>query len=154
VTGRAIIAAERPDTPDARALIDELEAYLIPLSPAESRHGYSVEKLLAQDVAFFVIRVDGEAVGCGGIQFFEGEYGELKRMYVRPSHRGRGLAKQMLEELAAHAARHGIGVLRLETGVAQTEAIGLYERSGFHEIPPFGEYKLDPHSVFYEKRVG
>jgi putative acetyltransferase len=148
-----VIAQERPDTPDARALIDELETYLIPLSPDESRHGYSVEKLIAQGVAFFVIRVDGEAVGCGGIQLFDGEYGELKRMYVRPRCRGRGLAKQMLERLAAHARSHGIAVLRLETGVAQTEAIGLYEGWGFREIPPFGAYKLDPHSVFYEKRL-
>jgi len=149
----ATIARERPDTPDARALIDELEAYLIPLSPAESRHGYSVDKLLAQGVAFFVIRVEGEAVGCGGIQLFDGEYGELKRMYVRPRHRGRGFAKRMLEHLAAHARSHGVDVLRLETGVAQTEAIGLYEDWGFREIPPFGAYRLDPHSVFYEKRI-
>ena len=153
MTTRAVIAQERPDTAEARALIDELEAYLIPLSPAESRHGYSVEKLLTQDVAFFVIRVDGEAVGCGGIQFFDGTYGELKRMYVRPRNRGCGLAKQMLEHLAAHALSRGIRVLRLETGVAQTEAIGLYEGWGFSEIAPFGAYKLDPHSVFYEKRL-
>src|SRR5262249_47956568 len=134
--------------------IDELEAYLIPLSPAESRHGYSVGKLLAQNVAFFVIRVDGEAVGGGGIQIFGAEYGELKRMYVRPRKRGRRFAKLMLESLAAHARTRGIATLRLETGVAQIEAIGLYERSGFREIAPFGAYKLDPHSVFYEKQIG
>src|SRR5687767_14936114 len=99
----AIIVAERPDTPDATALIDELEAYLDPLYPAESRHGFSIEKLLREQVAFFVIRQDGLAAGCGGVKLFGSEYGEVKRMYVRPQFRGLGLAKSMLEHLANYA---------------------------------------------------
>jgi hypothetical protein len=63
-----VIAEERPDSTDARALIAELDAYLIPLYPIEAHYGYDVEKLLQQDVAFFVIRVDGVAAGCGGVQ--------------------------------------------------------------------------------------
>ena len=58
---RTRITPERPDTTDARALIAELEAQLEPLYPSESRHGYAVEKLIAQGVAFFVIRHDGAA---------------------------------------------------------------------------------------------
>ena len=86
----AIITPERPDTPDATALIAELEAYLEPLYPRESRHGYSVEKLIAEGVAFFLIRDGGAPVGCGGIQLMGTEYGEIKRMYVRPECRGNG----------------------------------------------------------------
>ena len=66
----ACITSERPDTADARALISELEALLEPLYPSKSRHGYSVEKLVAEAVAFFLIRQDGAPAGCGGIQLF------------------------------------------------------------------------------------
>jgi putative acetyltransferase len=147
------INQERPDTPDAIALIDELEAFLSPLYPRESRHGYSVEKLLAQGVAFFVVRDNGAPVGCGGIQLYGKEYGELKRMYVRPQHRGSGYAKKMLNHLVDYSRDRGVPILRLETGIHQTAAIGLYERAGFQSVPPFGEYKPDPLSRFYEKRI-
>jgi ribosomal protein S18 acetylase RimI-like enzyme len=148
-----MIVAERPDSVDARTLIAELEAYLTPLYPAESRHGFSVEKLLRENVAFFIIRQDGLAAGCGGIKLFGLEYGEIKRMYVRPQFRGLGLAKSMLKHLAAYAQERDVRLLRLETGIHQHEAIGLYERIGFRLIPAFGEYHEDPLSKFYEKQI-
>jgi len=148
-----IIVAERPDTADARTLISELEAHLDPLYPAESRHGFGVEKLLQEDVAFFVMRYDGLTAGCGGIKLFGTEYGEVKRMYVRPQFRDLGLAKLMLNHLAAYAWEQGVGLLRLETGIHQSEAIGLYEQMGFRRIPPFGAYQKDPLSRFYEKQI-
>ncbi|HUP23498.1 MAG TPA: GNAT family N-acetyltransferase [Thermoanaerobaculia bacterium] len=147
------ILLERPDTPDARYLIEELEAHLAPLYPQKSRHGYSVDKLLAQGVAFFVTRVDGVPAACGGVQLFGTDYAELKRMYVRPAFRGLGLAKAILERLVEHARSHGAGALRLETGIHQGPAIGLYESWGFSSIGPFGEYRPDPLSRFYEMRV-
>lgn len=149
----AIIRAERPDAPDARALIAELDALLMPLYPSESRHGFSVEKLLADKVAFFVIRWEGVPAGCGGVKLFGSEYGEIKRMYVRPSFRGRGLARLMLKHLEDHARGQGVGLLRLETGIHQREAITLYKSMGFEKIPPFGEYKPDPLSLCFEKRL-
>ena len=149
----AVITPERPDTADAAALITELEAYLEGLYPRESRHGYDVEKLIAEAVAFFLIRDDGAPAGCGGIKLLGIQYGEVKRMYVRPQFRGRGFAKLMLKHLAAYARSQGVGTLRLETGIHQHVAIGLYERMGFQRIPPFGEYKEDPLSRFYEKHI-
>lgn len=98
------IIAERPDSPDASALIDELESHLASLYPRESRHGYSVEKLLREKVAFFVIRVGDVRAGCGGVQLFDTEYGELKRMWVRPQFRGQGLGKLILHHLATTPA--------------------------------------------------
>ncbi|HVM70819.1 MAG TPA: GNAT family N-acetyltransferase [Anaerolineales bacterium] len=148
------IVAEHPDSTDARALIAELEAYLAPLYPAESQHGLSIEQLLREKVAFFVVRQDGAAAGCGGVQLFGTTYGEVKRMYIRPQYRGLGLAKRLLEHLEAYAREHDVKLLRLETGIQQSEAIGLYERMGFHCIPPFGAYQEDPLSRFYEKRIG
>ena len=149
----SMITPEHPATPDATALIAELDAHLEPLYPSESRHGFSVQKLIADSVAFFVIRVDGAPAGCGGIKLFGADYGEVKRMYVRPQFRGLGLAKLLLEHLTDYAKSHKVGILRLETGIHQHAAIGLYERSGFQRIPPFGEYRDDPVSRCYEKRI-
>jgi len=149
----AQLALERPDSADAAGLIGELEAHLASRYPAESRHGYSVDKLLREGVAFYVARMEGEAAGCGGVQLYGAEYAELKRMYVRPRFRGLGLGRRMLERLAAHAREHGVELLRLETGIHQDEAIQLYEAFGFRRRPPFGSYRADPLSLFYEKRI-
>jgi GNAT superfamily N-acetyltransferase len=145
------IVPERPDAPDAVELIEELEASLAPQYPSESRHGLSVERLIAESVAFFVIRLDGQPAGCGGIKLFGTEYGELKRMYVRPRFRGLGLGKRLIDRLAAFACEEHASLLRLETGIYQLEAIGLYQRVGFYQIPPFGAYRPDPLSLCYEK---
>jgi putative acetyltransferase len=147
------IAAERPDTPDAAQLIEELESHLAQFYPQESRHGFSVEKLLRERVAFFVIRVEGAAAGCGGVQLVGTEYGEVKRMYVRPSFRGGALGSRILTHLADYTRRHGVNVLRLETGIHQVEAIHLYERCGFQRIPPFTPYHDDPLSLCFELRL-
>jgi putative acetyltransferase len=149
----AIITRERPDTPDAISLITELEALLDPLYPAASRHGFSVDRLLAEEVAFFLLRANGTPACCGGIKLVGDEYGEIKRMYVRPQFRGSGFAKRMLAHLADYARAHNIMLLRLETGIHQRAAIGLYERMGFYRIAPFGPYTDDPLSLFYEKRL-
>jgi GNAT superfamily N-acetyltransferase len=148
------ITMERPDSADAVALITELEAVLTPLYPTESRHGLSVQRLIAEGVAFFVLRSDRVPASCGGIKLFGTDYGEVKRMYVRPQFRGSGFAKLILNRLADHARAHGVSLLRLETGIHQKEAIGLYEGLGFRRIPPFGAYKPDPLSLCYEKRIG
>jgi putative acetyltransferase len=147
------ITEERPDTPDAQALIEELEAHLATLYARESRHGFSVEKLLRERVAFFVSRDDGQPTGCGGLMIVGSEYAEIKRMYVRPAFRGRGLGRLMLEHLVARARAEGLGIVRLETGVHQREAIALYESSGFQHIRPFGPYTDDPVSRCYEKAI-
>jgi putative acetyltransferase len=147
------IAPESPATPDGRALIAELDAYLIPLYPPASHHGYPVEKLLAEAVDFFVVRVAGAAAGCGAVKIFPADYAELKRMFVRPSFRRLGLGRKMIAYLEAFSLQKGIRIIRLETGISQPEAIGLYERMGYTRIGPFGEYQPDPLSYFYEKRV-
>ncbi len=150
---RYYITQESPNTPDAIALIGELEAHLAPLYPTESRHGLSVEELMAEDVPFFVLRHEGIPASCGGVKLFGKEYGEIKRMYVRPRFRGMGLGKLMLNHLADFALANGVSLLRLETGIHQREAIALYERMGFMHISPFGEYREDPLSLFYEKQL-
>ena len=150
--GAITITPERPDSPDASQLLSELDADLHRHPyPPESRHAFSVEQLLRDGVAFFVTRCQDKAAGCGGIKIFPSEYGEVKRMYVRPEHRGLGLGKAMLDHLAQYAQDQGVALLRLETGIYQVEAVGLYERHGFLRRAPFGEYRQDPLSVYLEK---
>jgi GNAT superfamily N-acetyltransferase len=149
----AVITPEHPAHPDAIALIAELDAHLTPLYPSESRHGFSVQKLIADAVAFFVIRDGDVPAGCGGIKLVGAEYGEVKRMWVRSQFRGRGYGKLMLDHLGDYARGRGIRILRLETGIHQHAAIRLYEGEGFRRIPPFGPYRDDPVSLCYEKRI-
>jgi putative acetyltransferase len=99
------------------------------------------------------MRHDGIATGCGGIKLFGTDYGEIKRMYVRPAFRWLGLGRHMLEHLTAYALHHGVHVLRLETGIYQAEARRLYEHYGFQRIPRFGDYEEGPFHLFYEKHI-
>jgi putative acetyltransferase len=145
------ITKTSPDAPHAAALINELETHLQSFGyPAQSRHGFSIEKLLRDGVPFFVIYSEGVPIGCGGIKLFDAEYGELKRMYIRPAYQGQGFGKAMLQYLADYARQQQVPLLRLETGIYQTAAIQLYERFGFVRCAPFGEYRLDPLSVYFE----
>ena len=89
----AIITVERPDTPDAIALIIELEEALELLYPQQSRHGLSVDRLVAETVPFFVLRTSGTVAGCGGVKLFGATYAEVKRMYVRPQFHGQGFGR-------------------------------------------------------------
>jgi GNAT superfamily N-acetyltransferase len=148
------IVEVQPDLPEALQLLSELDADLLQHPyPPESRHAFSVEKLLREGVKFFVTNYKGAPAGCGGLKIYPNEYAEVKRMYVRPSNRGAGLGKAMLDHLSQRARQSGLPVLRLETGIYQVEAIGLYERYGFQRRAPFGEYREDPLSVYFEKPV-
>ena len=147
------ITQQRPDTPEAQALIEELETYLASLYPIEARYGLSVARLLEEQVAFFVLRVDHLPAGCGGVKFYGKAYAELKRMYVRPGYQGQGLGQMILAHLEEHARSLGIPIMRLETGIYQESAIRLYERMGYHQRSSFGDYRAGPLNLFYEKAL-
>jgi putative acetyltransferase len=133
-------------TPEVHDLIGE----------AHQQHGLSTEQLFEPNVLFFVARLDGLAVGCGGVSMFD-DYAEVKRMYTytRSAARGWGVAKALLHRIE-EAREVGRSLLRLETGTSQQEAIGLYERAGFRLRGPFGSYAAMPArnietSLFFEK---
>ena len=145
------IAIEHPDQPDVVRLIEELDAYQKPLYPLESHHGVAIAALRQPNVVFAVVRsADGQAVGCGAVVLGE-QYGELKRMYVRPGSRGQGIGEALLAFLESQARAASLGVFKLETGNKQLEAIELYSRSGYVRCEPFGDYAEDPNSVFMSK---
>ncbi|RYE94965.1 MAG: GNAT family N-acetyltransferase [Oxalobacteraceae bacterium] len=148
------IEFESPDQPDVRALIAELDAYLYAIYPAESVYALDIASLCEPNVSFAMLRdAAGAPVGCGALVMKPG-YGEIKRVYVRPQARGRGLARRLMAALEAKAIEHAARTCMLETGPAQAEALVLYERLGYRCRGPFGDYPADPHSVFMEKNVG
>src|SRR5687768_2175044 len=114
-------------TDDARALVEELDAELSGPYAPEQRHGFSIARLFRPGVLFFIARLDGDAVGCGGVAFEDG-LAEVKRMYVRPGARGRGVARTILSRLEDESRARGATRLALETGDAQHAAIRFYER--------------------------
>ncbi|MGK9170315.1 GNAT family N-acetyltransferase [Inquilinus limosus] len=147
------IARETPDQPEVHALLEQADRRSAGLYPAESRHGLDVGALLALQVRFPVARLDGRAVGCGGYAPDGNGAAELKRIFVATEARGLGIGRALLEALEAEARCEGIRLLRLETGVKSTEALGLYRRFGYRETGPFGAYGPDPLSVFMEKAL-
>jgi putative acetyltransferase len=152
-TMKCRVAIEAIDQDEALALVRELDAHLEPLYPPESRHGLNIEALRAPNVLFVLARDEqGIAHGCGAILFLP-EYAELKRMYVRPQSRGRGVADAIVAFLELQAEGRGYDMVRLETGIKQAEALSFYQRLGYARRGPFGNYRPDPLSVCMEKRL-
>ena len=99
---------------------------------------------------------DGVALGCGALRALAADAAEVKRMYVAPSARGRGIAAALLAELEDAARRRGWTTLRLETGPRQPEAISLYSGAGYRPIQAFGAYVDAPDAVdslFFERHL-
>jgi putative acetyltransferase len=114
----------------------------------------ALDTLRADNVRFVVARnTDGVAVGTGALALF-GDWAELKRMWVIPSARGRGVSKAILADLESRARNADITLIRLETGVRNYEAVALYTRAGFTRCEPFADYRPDPLSLFMRKLIG
>jgi putative acetyltransferase len=144
-------------TPDLRELIGELDEVLGAAYEPHQRHGLAIAQLFEPHVRFFMVRLDGSLVGCGGVALFD-FYAEVKRMYTRPVARGRGFAKALLRRIEDEARTAGKSVLRLETGPLQREAIGLYQSMGYASRDAFGAYAAMPAraielSLFFEKAL-
>jgi len=142
---------------DLRLLVGELNDELGALYSVEQRHGLALDALFEPHIRFFVARADGQAAGCGGVALFDG-FAEIKRMYVRPNLRGRGIADAIMTRLIAETAQTGLKLLKLETGVYSGAAIQFYRRSGFVICGAFEPYTAMPPqaivtSVFMEMRV-
>jgi putative acetyltransferase len=148
----ATIQIESPRAVGVAELIAALDGYLSALYPPSSNHFLDLDQLARPDIRFFVARRDGAPLACGALRVAAG-YGEVKRMYVAPSARGEGLGRAILQRIESEAARAGLGVMRLETGIHQAEALALYRSAGYVDCGPFGEYQCDPLSLFMEKRL-
>ena len=130
----------------SRALIGALNEEL---SGAYSEPGATHFRLDPTEVsdgrgAFLIVCYEGAPAGCGAVRLLDTETAELKRMYVDPSVRGRGLGRRLVAALETEAGALGARRLVLETGVRQTAALALYRATGFEPIPLYGEYCLSP----------
>lgn len=101
--------------------------------------------------AFLVARVDGSAVGCAAVIRHDRDTAELKRMYVAPAARRRGVSRALLAAAEGAACDLGYRRLRLATGLRQPEAMALYESAGYARIDPYGAFAGSPLTVCYER---
>lgn len=150
-----VIAIESFGSADARRLIGDLDLEMARHYKPSQMFGRNLRPEQVDDGAgtFLVARRDGVALGCGAPRRRDPESAEVKRMYVVPQARGRGLARQIQERLEAAAREMGVERLVLETGVYQGAAIALYESCGYERVPCWGEYATSATSICYAKRV-
>jgi putative acetyltransferase len=148
-----VVAPESPQQEEVLVLLRQSDAHAQALYPPESNHLMDVDALAAPNVRFFVARIDGKAVGCGALVLGRAGKAELKRMFVDPKARGRGVGRAVLQAIETAAAAESVRAIRLETGIRSHEALALYRRSGYRERGPFGAYNSDPLSVFMQKNV-
>lgn len=141
-----------PTAEHIQPLLAQFDSYLAGLFPPEAKYGLAVEELHSPNVRFVFVEQDGVVIGCGALRL-DDDFAEIKRMFVVPERRHAGVGQEILARLESAAASAGRPFVRLETSVAQPEAIALYERAGYERIEPFPPYESDPRSVFMEKSV-
>ncbi|KIP99294.1 GCN5 family acetyltransferase [Agrobacterium tumefaciens] len=147
------IKLEPPRQPEVLRLMDLSNAYMASLYPAESNHMVDVDTLEKPTVSFFVARNEGQIVGCCAVVEAGDGTGEIKRMFVDPQARGLKIGLLMMDAIIARGQALRLNAIRLETGISQPEAIGLYRKAGFIEIEAFAPYKPDPLSMFMELKL-
>jgi GNAT superfamily N-acetyltransferase len=126
------------------AAVDELNARY-PEDPTDH--------VLDPRARFLVADVDGEAAGCVALVPLEPAVAEIKRVFVDPAHRGRGIATRLLAELEARARAEEVRTLLLETGVRQPESVALYEKLGFRPVAAYGSHVGNPLSLCFAKTI-
>jgi GNAT superfamily N-acetyltransferase len=147
------IVAEDPETRDACLLLERLETELAGRYGDDGKTDFTPEQVRVSGSVFLVARLGGRPVGCGALRPMEPGVVEVKRMFIEPDARGRGLAGRILTELETCARAMGYRAVRLETGTLQPEAIRLYEREGYRRIANYGKYVDNPLSVCFEKAI-
>jgi GNAT superfamily N-acetyltransferase len=149
------VATEAPNSADARQCLDayfrELAARFENGFDAAAHDSAGVDDMTPPSGLFMIARLDGAAVGCGGVKRIDKATGEIKRIWTAPSARGLGVARRVLRTLEATAREAGLNTLRLDTNRALTEAHALYRSEGYREIARFSDNPYADH--WFEKRL-
>jgi GNAT superfamily N-acetyltransferase len=145
------LVTRRIDDPEAAGLVDALLDDLAGRYGGRDAFHPEPDALAPPDGGFVVARLDGAPVGCGGFRRFADGVAEIKRMYVVPEARRRGIARAVLADLEARARALGYRSIQLETGTNQAEAMALYAESGYRPMVPYGHYRESPMSRCFEK---
>jgi len=154
-TGDIQIEHLDPKAADVKTMMAVSDAFYEGLYPEDSNHLEALDELDKPNVLFIGCRVDGALVASGAAKIMDddGDYAEIKRVFVLDDYRGRGLSARIMNTLETESIKRGVWLFRLETGVRQPEALGLYRKLGYHERGPYGAYGADPFSVFMEKQT-
>ncbi|USB32677.1 GNAT family N-acetyltransferase [Paenibacillus sp. YPG26] len=144
-----------PPDENLAALILKLDEYLITKYPPEEIFKVDFSDPSIQKGYFVVAYEDGTPVGCGGfLPYPEEGFAELKRFFVDPAHRNKGIARQLLTHLEEEAGKRGFRTIRLETGEPQVEAVSFYTKHEYMVIERYGEYANCESSLCMEKQIG
>lgn len=147
-----IIEREDPHHPKAVALLTASHALMEELFPPEANNYLEIDQLCVPKIQFFVAREDDDFLGCVAISD-EGDYAEVKSMFVDPSARGKGVGDALLIHLIDLAKQKGFPKIMLESGDALTAALKLYEKHGFTYCSSFGDYVEEPCSIYMELKL-
>ncbi len=137
------------DGPEAAGLLAAFDADMERRYPGSEQSAADPAQFAGPVGVFLVEETDGRAVACGGLRPHGTDAGEVKRVWVDPGARGRGLARHVLAALVAHARQHGLARLVLECGTGQPEALALYASEGWTPVPAYGQYRDDPRCRCY-----
>ena len=142
--------------PEVAALIATHSRFSATVCPTESNHSIDLDALKAPEVTVWTAWDGATIVGCGALKALGAGHGEVKSMHTVPTHRGHGVASAVLTTIIDEASRRNYTLLCLETGANDhfRSARTLYRRYGFLLTEPFGEYVLDPESVFMALALG
>ena len=153
VDGEVTIEERAFDSPQSQALVAEVQQEYVRRYGGPDETAVDPAEFAAPHGTFLVATVAGETIGCAGLRRHSDGVAEVKRMFVRVEHRRRGHARRMLAALETWARDHGARRVVLETGLAQPEAIALYESAGYSLIEGFGHYRDSPLSRSFAKDV-
>lgn len=141
--------------PEIAALLEDHLHSMTLHSPPESIHALDLDKLRRPGITFWTAWEDGELLGCGAIKELDAGHAELKSMKTDTRHLRKGVAEKLLIHAIGEARKRGCERISLETGSmdAFVPARKLYEKHGFAECGPFGDYEPDPYSLFMSKKL-
>jgi GNAT superfamily N-acetyltransferase len=153
IHAESIVRERDMNSPDVADLLRQAQLELLARYPDDDPHPKPLEadRFRLPDGCFLALWLGNHFVACGGIRRFDAQTAEVKRMFVEPQARRKGHGRVILRQLEAKARELGYGLIRLETGLKQPEAIALYEQAGYQRIAAFGEFKDSPLSVCFEK---
>ena len=149
------IHRDDPSRPDIVALLQQHFAVAQEHGDPETVHAFDNQELRSHDVLFFSARDNGELLGIGALRGLDDRHYEIKSMYTAASARRRGVGTALLEQLIATACDVGAERVSLATGTmdALAPARGLYQRMGFVECEPFGDYSADATNVHMTRKL-
>jgi GNAT superfamily N-acetyltransferase len=146
-----MLVKDTSENPDFQKLTRQFDDFLVEIDGDEKDFFAQYNQIYLDHVIIYY--AGGQAVGCGAFKPYEGDVAEIKRMFVLPEQRGKGIAGAIVNELEQWAKASGFNYCILETSNKLTSAISLYQRCGYIVIPNYGQYQDVASSVCMKKSI-